>query len=75
MALASTESVLGDFSGSALTFNNLTTRFYRDAEKYRVDIEQSPGQIESFEIKYTFGFDPLQQYLVELDDEIGRAHV
>jgi predicted CXXCH cytochrome family protein len=73
MALASTESVLGDFSGSALTFNNLTTRFYRDAEKYRVDIEQSPGQIESFEIKYTFGFDPLQQYLVELDDGFVQA--
>ena len=73
MALANAESVLGDFSGNTLTFNNLATRFYRDAEKYRVDIEQSPGQIESFEIKYTFGFDPLQQYLVELDDGFVQA--
>lgn len=73
MALADAESVLGDFSGNTLTFNNLTTRFYRDADKYRVEIEQSPGQIESFEIKYTFGFDPLQQYLVELDDGFIQA--
>jgi predicted CXXCH cytochrome family protein len=73
MQLVSAESVLGDFSGSALTFNNLTTRFYRDADKYRVNIEQSAGQIESFEIKYTFGYDPLQQYLVELDDGLIQA--
>lgn len=40
--------------------------FHRQDERYFVRTEDSQGQPHDFEVKYTFGFMPLQQYLLEM---------
>jgi hypothetical protein len=57
------------------TFENygITTRFFRENEKYLVETENQSGEMEVFEVAYTFGWEPLQQYLVKFPD--GRMQV
>jgi hypothetical protein len=57
MEVASPSSVLGDFGGARFE----GARFRREGETYFVDVGG-----ESFRVRYTFGFSPLQQYLLEL---------
>ena len=42
-------------------------------EQYWVNIEGPDGQFHDYQIKYTFGYQPLQQYMVEFDD--GRVQL
>ncbi len=65
MDLATGETVLGDFNDASLTHFGVTSRFYRKDGKFLVSTEGASGAVEEFEVKYTFGVDPLQQYLVE----------
>ena len=71
MAHASAETVLGDFSAS--DFSHLATQagFDRVGNDFYVTIDNALGEQERFRVAYTFGVEPLQQYLVEFDD--GRV--
>ena len=71
MDLATPETVLGDFNDRELTHFGITSRMHRDGDSYQMTTDGPDGQMETFEIKYTFGVHPLQQYLVEFDD--GRV--
>jgi len=62
---ANDRTVLGDFEDANLTHRGVTSRFYRRDGKFLVSTEEASGAVEEFEVKYTFGADPLQQYLVE----------
>ena len=73
MELASDESVLGDFNDTSFTYHGVTTRFFRKGDKFMVNTEGPDGQLRDYEIKYTFGVRPLQQYMVEFPD--GRVQV
>ncbi|MDZ7616099.1 MAG: multiheme c-type cytochrome, partial [Patescibacteria group bacterium] len=42
------------------------SRFWRDGDKYFVQTEGPDGRQQVFPVKYTFGIEPLQQYLVAL---------
>jgi len=64
MQEASDESVLGDFADAAITHFGVTSSFFRQDGGFFVRTEGPDGQHGDFEIAYTFGFDPLQQYLV-----------
>jgi tetratricopeptide (TPR) repeat protein/formylmethanofuran dehydrogenase subunit E len=66
MDVANDTTVLGDFNDVSYTdpYNNVTSRFYRKVGKYFVQTEGPDGQPGDFEITHTFGFYPLQQYLV-----------
>ena len=82
MDVPSHESVLGDFEDAELIHHGVVSRFFRQGEKYLVNTEGREGKLEDFEIKYTFGVEPLQQYLVELDrssdllpEDVGRLQV
>lgn len=68
MQVASAESVLGDFSDTTVTYHGIKTRFYRDGTRFLVDSLGDDGTPETFNILYTFGFQPLQQYLIETRD-------
>ena len=68
MQLAVTDSVLGDFSNVTVSFHDINSRFFTDAGSYYVETPGKNGELERFQVKYTFGHDPLQQYLVELDN-------
>jgi predicted CXXCH cytochrome family protein len=71
MAHATHKSVLGDFSDATFSYFGVKSRFFRKDEKYLVETDGADGKLAVFEIKYTFGVDPLQQYLVEFPD--GRV--
>ena len=73
MEIASEESVLGDFNDARFTWLGVTTHFFRRDGKYMVNTEGADGEMHDYEIKYTFGIDPLQQYMVEFPD--GRVQV
>jgi tetratricopeptide (TPR) repeat protein len=73
MELATDETVLGDFNNAKFTRFDETTRFFRDGKKFMVNAEGPDGQYHDYEIKYTFGIRPLQQYMVEFPD--GRVQV
>jgi predicted CXXCH cytochrome family protein len=64
MQRASEETVLGDFSGATLTHFGATSTFFRKDGKFFVNTSGADGKPRDFEIAYTFGVYPLQQYLV-----------
>jgi len=64
MDVASDESVLGDFSDAEFTSHGITSRFYRRDGRYFVYTNGPGGEMGEFEITHTFGWFPLQQYLV-----------
>jgi predicted CXXCH cytochrome family protein len=68
MLPASGENVLGNFSDQVFKYGDITSRFYRKDGKYLVETDNEKGKLQEFEIAYTFGFYPLQQYLVPFDD-------
>ena len=61
-------AVLGRFDGSAFTDSGVTSRFSRRGDRYFVNTEGADGNLHDFEIRYTFGVYPLQQYLVAFPD-------
>jgi len=66
MQVADAKSVLGDFAGAKFAGAGTTTSFFTRDRKYFVDTEGPDGKRGEFEVKYTFGVRPLQQYLIEL---------
>ncbi|MBE0653159.1 MAG: tetratricopeptide repeat protein, partial [Bacteroidales bacterium] len=65
MQHATGEFMLGDFNDATFTHFGVTSRFYKKDEKYYVYTQGPEGVMEEYEIKYTFGVRPLQQYLIE----------
>jgi hypothetical protein len=65
---ATDKSVLGDFSDVTFDHYGVRSRFFRKDGKYLVETDGPDGKLATFEIKYTFGLDPLQQYLIEFPD-------
>jgi predicted CXXCH cytochrome family protein len=64
MTVASDSTVRGDFDDAVFVYRGDTTRFYRRDAKYYVHAEGPDGVFAEFEITHTFGWEPLQQYLV-----------
>ncbi len=71
MAHASDKTVLGDFDNASLDYFGLRSRMFRDGERFMIETDGPDGKPATFHIKYTFGIEPLQQYLVEFPD--GRV--
>ena len=65
---ATRETVLGDFDGARVTHKGVTSTFVRRGEQFFVRTDGPDGKLAEFEIVYTFGADPLQQYLVAFLD-------
>ncbi len=66
MAVAAGNSVLGDFGDARFEHDNVVSRFFRKDGKYFVHTQGAGGDSRDFEVKYTFGVDPLQQYLLDI---------
>lgn len=64
MEPASETTVLGDFADSALTHSGINAHVFRHDRRFAFSAEGADGALHDFEIAYTFGVDPLQQYLV-----------
>lgn len=65
---ATEKSVLGNFSNVTFDYYGVRSRFFRDGNKFMVETDGPDGRLTTFEIRYTFGLDPLQQYLIALAD-------
>jgi tetratricopeptide (TPR) repeat protein len=68
MQPATDETVLGNFDQARVSHRGGTTTFFRRDGKYLVRTEGPDGKPGEFEIAYTFGVTPLQQYLVPFPD-------
>lgn len=68
MLEASVDTVLGDFDNASFTYNNITTTFFKKDQAFWVRTNNAEGKLQDFKIDYTFGLEPLQQYLVTMED-------
>lgn len=66
-------TVKGNFNNSSFVYNGDTAFFYKRDSFYYVKTVDTAGLMKEFKIKYTFGWYPLQQYLVQLSK--GRIQV
>lgn len=62
---ANATTVLGDFADRTFTYYDVRSRFFKRADSYVVNTDGPDGALQDYQIKYTFGVWPLQQYLVE----------
>ena len=67
MDTANAKSVVGDFNNTTHTFKGFTSKFYKKADKFYVYTQGPEGKAEEYEIVYTFGVHPLQQYVIAFD--------
>lgn len=67
MELATDETVLGNFDDAQIEHDGMVSRMFRDDKRFMIHTEGESGEMQDFEIKYVFGVDPLQQYMVEFD--------
>ena len=65
MQLVDSKTVLGDFEDARLSHFGVSSSFFKKDGKFMVRTESGDGALQDYEIKYTFGVEPLQQYLVE----------
>jgi predicted CXXCH cytochrome family protein len=66
MKPATPDYVLGDFDNVEFEHYGDQSLFFRQNGKFLVETANAEGEPETFEILYTFGVYPLQQYLVGL---------
>jgi predicted CXXCH cytochrome family protein len=66
-------NVLGKFDGTTFENKGVASRFSTRNDKYFVETDGPDGVPTEYEIKYTVGVKPLQQYLVETEN--GRLQV
>ena len=64
MDVADNRTVLGDFENAVFESHGVTSRFYRREGQFFVHTQGPSGKLGEFEITHTFGWYPLQQYLV-----------
>ena len=64
MDVANEGSVRGDFNDTEFTLRGVTSRFYIRDGRYFVYTNGPGGEMGEFEVTHTFGWTPLQQYLV-----------
>jgi predicted CXXCH cytochrome family protein len=68
MQHATVDTVLGDFNNVRFTYDGIVSTFFRRDGKFFVNTDGADGKLADFEILYTFGLYPLQQYLVAFPD-------
>ncbi len=65
MAPPTAQTVRGNFDNAQFRHQGVTTRFFRRDDKYMVHTDGPDGRMADFEVAYTFGVEPLQQYLID----------
>ncbi|SEC27660.1 Tfp pilus assembly protein PilF [Rhizobiales bacterium GAS188] len=73
MQHAKATTVLGDFSDTQLSYGDVTSLFFKQDARFMVRTDGPDGSLQNYEVKFTFGVAPLQQYLVELPGDRLQA--
>jgi len=66
MQVAADSTVQGDFTQASFTNHGIASTFFRRGAKFMVRTDGPEGTLHDYEIKYTFGVYPLQQYLIAM---------
>ncbi len=64
MQVANDSTVLGGFNDAHFTKDGVTSRFFKKDGKFYIHSDGPDGEPRDFDVPYTFGLYPLQQYLV-----------
>ena len=64
MEVADENTVLGDFDNAVFENHGVTSRFYQKDGRFFVHTQGPDGKMDDYEVTHTFGWHPLQQYLV-----------
>ena len=81
MQVANAQTALGDFNDAKFSGDGVVSTFFKRDGKLFVRTDGPDGKLADFEVEYTFGVYPLQQYLIALPggrlqalgDRLGRA--
>jgi Flp pilus assembly protein TadD len=68
MQEANEETVLGDFGGAQFDYHGVISTFTKREGRCYVTTDGPDGALHEYPIAYTFGVDPLQQYLIAFPD-------
>jgi tetratricopeptide (TPR) repeat protein/ssDNA-binding Zn-finger/Zn-ribbon topoisomerase 1 len=66
MQPANGSTVLGNFNDASVADGAMTSRLFRSGRKFMVRTDGPDGALHDYEIKFTFGVSPLQQYLIAM---------
>src|ERR1035438_10236460 len=64
MEVANDSTVLGNFNNAHFAKDGVASSFFKKDSKFYVRTDGPDGKLQDFELPYTFGVSPLQQYLV-----------
>lgn len=64
MQEATATSVLGDFANAKFKKDGVESTFFNRGDKFMVRTDGPDGKLADYEVAYTFGLYPLQQYLI-----------
>lgn len=67
MKEATEEYVRGNFDNATFRHRDEQYRFYKEEDKFMVETAGPDGNNRSYTISYTFGWTPLQQYLIKYE--------
>jgi predicted CXXCH cytochrome family protein len=67
MQRATEETVLGDFDDAKARYYRESSRFFREGDRFVIEALGADGKLARFPVVYTFGVEPMQQYLVEIE--------
>jgi tetratricopeptide (TPR) repeat protein len=73
MLSASDSTVFGDFNNAVYSSDGVTSRFFKKGKDYYINTEGPDGGNHDYKVLYTFGYYPLQQYLIAFPG--GRMQV
>ncbi|MDN3476821.1 multiheme c-type cytochrome [Pseudoalteromonas sp. APC 3355] len=66
MAKATTDKVLGDFNNVTVEHFSQKALFYTKGNEFLIDLTENNTK-QTYKVSYVFGFTPLQQYLIEVE--------
>ena len=65
MKIADSTTILADFNNTTFTYKGVKSSFFRKGTDYYVNTQGEDGTYTDYKIIYTFGYTPLQQYIVQ----------
>jgi predicted CXXCH cytochrome family protein len=65
MQVANGKTVLADFNDSKVNYKQRSALFFKKGQQFFVTTDNQAGHSETYQISYTFGVYPLQQYIVD----------
>ncbi|SIT55522.1 Tetratricopeptide TPR_2 repeat protein [Mesorhizobium prunaredense] len=66
MAVADDSTVRANFDDASFEHDGILTAFFKRGGQYFVRTEGPDGKEGEFQVKYTFAYEPLQQYLIDI---------